>query len=293
MFKLNQYSFSNFKIAFILAILSYFFVYGFEITHFTLSIDEEPLDNFFQTLSAGRWGHALLRHYVLPEPYVPFFTTAFSLLVLSISAAFCATYLSLNKLQSAAFVIMLAAMPQFAYQLEFSNQADTVSLAFLCSVLSLFMLESFNLARYAIFIILTILCLSVYQSIFLFAATLLCVKLTIDSLQEKINFKDVFKRIIIFGALVLISLVINSFLSKWIASFYNVQISSYLSSMIGWGKRDIYSIFKSVLFFIRDCLAFKYAYGMNSFPFALLWLLGIILLAVKRKKTPCWCHLWR
>lgn len=272
-----------FRIAFIAALLSYLFVYGFEVTHFTLSIDEEPLDNFLQTLSAGRWGHALLRHYILPEPYAPFFTTIFSLIVLSLSAAASAIYLKLNKIESATFVIMLASLPQFAYQLEFSNQADTVSLSFLFSVLALLTLEKFSIQRAFIFIALTIASLAVYQSVFLYAATLLCIKLTLDAIKNETTYADVFKRIGFFCLLIIFSLFINAFLSKWIAAFFHVSISNYLSSMIGWGKKDAYDVIKGVLFFIRDYLRFKAAYGINAFPFTLAFLAVIIFNCIKRK----------
>ncbi|RYZ11630.1 MAG: hypothetical protein EOO24_05810 [Comamonadaceae bacterium] len=88
-------------ICFLIALASYAFVHGFELTHFTLSIDEEPLDNFGQTLSAGRWGHALLKRHLLPEPYLPFLTMALSLILLSMAAALSAVHLRLDTLRSA------------------------------------------------------------------------------------------------------------------------------------------------------------------------------------------------
>ena len=51
---------ADYKGCFIAALISYCFVYGFELTHFTLSIDEEFRNNFLQTLMLGRWGHAFL-----------------------------------------------------------------------------------------------------------------------------------------------------------------------------------------------------------------------------------------
>jgi hypothetical protein len=48
------------------------------------------LDNFYQTIALGRWGHSFLRYYILPEPYVPFFTTIVSLFFLSAAAAMAA-----------------------------------------------------------------------------------------------------------------------------------------------------------------------------------------------------------
>lgn len=283
-FNITTKNLDTFKSAFIAALLAYIFVYGFELTHFTLSIDEEPLDNFLQTLSAGRWGHALLRHYVLPEPYAPFFTTALSIIILSLSAATSSIYIGLNKLQSISFVIMLAALPQLAYQLEFSNQADTVSLSFLLSVVALFMIEKMSVIRASAFIMLTVVSLSVYQSIFLYAATLTCIRITIDAIKGQIIFRQALKKIFVFSLLITLSLIINSFLAKWTALYFDVTISNYLTSMIGWGKRDVYEVLKSVLIFMRDYLTFKSAYGINAFPFVLLSIITIIILSIKRKR---------
>ncbi|HEI3734961.1 TPA: glucosyltransferase domain-containing protein, partial [Escherichia coli] len=132
----------EYKSCFIAAFLCYCVVYGFELTHFTLSIDEEFGDNFFQTIMLGRWGHGLLKHYILPEPYVPFFTTIISIAFLSIAAGLSAMYLKLGRTHSLAFVIMLASLPQLAYQLEFANQSDTIGVALIFSAASLIAMDA-------------------------------------------------------------------------------------------------------------------------------------------------------
>ncbi|ERK07411.1 Glucosyl transferase II [Pantoea sp. AS-PWVM4] len=272
-------------LAFFSAFTSYLVVYGFELTHFTLSIDEEPFDNFFQTLSAGRWGHALLRHYILPEPYLPFFTLLLSLIFLSCSAALASIYLKLNKIHAVAFTVMLAALPQMAYQFEFSNQSDTISLSILLSTASLFMLEKVSAWRLLIFVILTIVSLSVYQSVFLYSASLLCISLTLKSINEKLTYTDAAKKIVLFGVMAGIALIINSILSKMVAGHYGVQISGYLSAMIGWGKHGTYDVIKSVAHFIRDYIRFRAAYGMNSFAFCLIWIVTICVAVVRKKSN--------
>ncbi|MGE1562125.1 glucosyltransferase domain-containing protein [Pantoea septica] len=271
--------------AFLAAILSYGFVYGFEITHFTLSIDEEPMDNFAQTLSAGRWGHALLRHYILPEPYLPFFTLCLSLIFLSLSAALSSLYLKLDRMQSITFCVMLAALPQLAYQLQFSNQADTVAISMLCSVASLFMLNGVNFKKAATFILLTVASLSIYQSIFFYAASLICVGITIDSVKGEISFKEAIKKIFIFSLLAVTSLIIDSFLSKLVAGHFGVQISGYLSAMIGWGKRDAISVATDLYSFVKDYAKGNAAYGLNSFSFSLAWLAILIACSVAKGKN--------
>lgn len=270
----------------IVALISYLFVYGFELTHFTLSIDEESFDNFGQTLSAGRWGHALLRHYLLPEPYVPFYTTAISIVILSASAALSALYLKLDRIHAFAFVIMLAALPQFAYQLQFDNQSDTVAIALLSSVSSLFMLNSHSLKSALLFVLLTVISLSIYQSIFLYAVSLFCVWFTLESVRNKFNLASAIRTVIIYCILVVVSLIINAFLTKQVASFYHVEISGYLSAMIGWGNKSPSQITHALLRFMASFFRFKSYYGLGVFTFSAVWIIGIVIFAYTNKAKP-------
>lgn len=268
---------ADYKGCFIAALLSYCFVYGFELTHFTLSIDEEFRDNFLQTLMLGRWGHAFLRHYILPEPFVPFFTTALSILFLAASAFISSIYLKLNKIQSIAFVVMLAALPQFAYQMEFENQSETVALSLMLSSLSLIFLCSGTVARWVVFVLLTVISLSIYQSVFLYAASLLCVKLTLDAVRDRISFRDIFKSILTYSIFTLIALAINSALSHWFASMFNAPLSNYLEGMIGWGRKEIPDVILIILSLVKQHLDFTNFAGLNSFPFTILWILITII----------------
>lgn len=111
-------------------------IYGYELTHFTLSIDEEFFDNFYQTVSLGRWGHAFLRWYILPEPFAPFFTTLVSLLFFSLSTTLVTYIYNLSTKDSCIMAALCMSVPQFAYQLDFANQSDTVSIGMLLSVIS-------------------------------------------------------------------------------------------------------------------------------------------------------------
>lgn len=276
---------NNYKNLFLVALFSYVLVYGFELTHFTLSIDEEFPDNFAQTIMLGRWGHALIRHYLLPEPFVPFITTALCLIFLSFAAVLSALYLKLSKYQSAAYIVMLAALPQLAYQIQFSNQSDTVALSILFSTLSLFTLDVSRLKSYVLFIILTIASLSVYQSVFLFAASLLCVKFTILAIRKEIRLPELVKTLAVYIALTLIALVINTLLSKLCAYYYHIPTSSYLTAMIGWGKLSPVDIILTVCHYIYNCFTLNAPFGMNALPFTLVWMLIISIIAFKKGRN--------
>ncbi|PYG50411.1 glucosyltransferase GtrII-like protein [Pantoea sp. AG1095] len=254
---------------FIAAFLSYTLIFGFELTHFTLSIDEESFDNFSQTISLGRWGHALLRHYILPEPFVPFFTLSLALIILSISSTLATNYLSLSFEKSVAFVIVLAALPQMAYQFEFSNQADTVALSTLASVLSLQFLKKINIIKSLIFIILTVFSLSIYQSMFLYAASLLCIWLSLSAINKEIDFKKSLQVTTTYSILTLISLIINASLANFFSRYYNIPISDYLSERIGWKIASTEQILRNLSSFIWDYFSFNADYGMNLFSLSI------------------------
>ena len=71
--------------SFLSALIIYIFVFGFELTHFSLSIDEEFNNNILHTVAIGRWGHALLKASIYPEPFIPFFTEILTFILLAAS----------------------------------------------------------------------------------------------------------------------------------------------------------------------------------------------------------------
>lgn len=278
---------TEYKYCFLAALCSYCVVYGFELTHFTLSIDEEFKDNFLQTLMLGRWGHALLREYILPEPYVPFFTTMLSIVFLSLAALFSAIFLKLERMQSIAFVVMLAALPQLAYQMEFSNQSDTVAISLVLSSASLIAMMTGGIKGWSAFVILTVMSLSIYQSIFLYAASLLCVRMTIESVKGEASIGKILKTISLYSLATLLALMINSAISNGLAQAFNAPSSSYLDGMIGWGHKETIDVITTLYLFVKQYTTFTNYTGLNSFPFAIVWVAIIIASSIIfRLKLP-------
>ncbi|ENH3197276.1 glucosyltransferase domain-containing protein [Enterobacter roggenkampii] len=267
---------SKYISCFFAALCSYIIVYGFELTHFTLSIDEEFKDNFLQTLMLGRWGHALLREYVLPEPYVPFFTMMLSIFFLSLAALLSAIFLKLERVQSIAFVVMLAALPQLAYQMEFSNQSDTVAISLMISSASLIAMRAGRFKGWFTFVILTVISLSIYQSIFLYAASLLCVRMTLDSVRGETTIASILKTVFFYSLATLLALMINSAISTGMASAFHAPSSNYLDGMIGWGHKETFDVITTLYLFVKQYITFTNYTGLNSFPFTVAWVAIII-----------------
>ncbi|QCR35423.1 glucosyltransferase domain-containing protein [Nissabacter sp. SGAir0207] len=262
---------------FFAAILSYILVYGFELTHFTLSIDEENTDNVMATLTTGRWGHALLREFIFPEPYAPFFTLALALILMSFASVVICRYLRLDTLHAIFFSVLIAALPQLAYQFEFQNQAETVALAILSCAASMHFAGKGGIKNAAAFVALTIVTLSVYQSLFLIGASLICIRMAFDFYRNEITPKACFKQIALYIVLVGVSLVFNSLITKFLIALYHTSASSYLSAMIGWGKHDTHTIVHEVLYLIANYFSAPAPYGLRMFSVTLLAFVIIIL----------------
>lgn len=270
--------------AFIASLISYCFVYGFELTHFTLSVDEESVNNFRQTLSLGRWGHALLHAYFLPEPYVPFFSMTISIIILSISSSVICLYLKLDRITSICFGILIAALPQLAYQLQFNNQADTVSLALLLSSLSVLALNDINRWKSIVFITLTVSSLSIYQSVFFYAISIYLLNSVLDSTRSDFSIRGFLKKSFLVATLICASVVINALLAKFMASMYGITITGYLSSMIGWKSQGFITVLGNLKYFTSQFFSFNASYGLNLFSLLPVFFIIFSIALVVQKK---------
>lgn len=260
---------SNVFYAFISALVCSFFVYGFELTHFTLSIDEEFLDNFYQTIALGRWGHSFLRYYILPEPYVPFFTTIISLFFLSASAAVSTKIADLDKKYSIIFSVVYVAIPQFAYQLEFSNQSDTVAIAIFLATISVFVFIKNNASLISLSsllsLILYVFAISVYQSLSMLPVSLVLMFLFFKTGKLEISPKDSLIFLSKFALISIFSFFIYIIIAKSLQNHFGVNSGSYLSNMIGWGKMDSIYLVRRIIKSIYDFFSGDSYYGLLFF----------------------------
>lgn len=272
---------SNTFYVFISALICSVLVYGFELTHFTLSIDEEFLDNFYQTIALGRWGHSFLRYYILPEPYVPFFTTIVSLFFLSAAAAMAAKISGLDRQYSILFSVLYIAIPQFAYQLEFSNQSDTVAIAIFLATTSVFVFIKSNQKlislKSAISIVLYVLATSVYQSISILPISLILMFLFFKTGRVEMSPKESINCLFKFLAISIISVFIYLIMVKVTQNHFGVNSGTYLSNMVGWGKGDFLFLIKHIVKSILGYLSGNSYYGLL---FVLLTPISFIVCAV-------------
>ncbi len=272
---------------FITAVIALVIVYGYELTHFTMSVDEEFYDNYEQTVALGRWGHALIRKFILPEPYAPFFTTLLSIFFLALSVVVASKTLRLQTKESVVLALFFVAMPQFAYQMQFSNQSDTVSLGILCSCLATFFFICKPLKK-SIFnhtcaFFLLVLSFSIYQSIVIIPLALIIASFLISF--ERIEVSHILKRISLLLFLIILSFIAYELISKLFPKSSDAGFNSYYSSQIRWISQGIYKCLDDVYISVKSFFDGKSPYALNYYMLALLSLPCILFSKVFRQKS--------
>ncbi|MHC5606991.1 glucosyltransferase domain-containing protein [Escherichia coli] len=276
-------------IIFLSALISSLIVYGYELTNFTMSVDEEFSDNFNNTISLGRWGHAFLKLFILPEPYIPFFTALLSLVALSLSAFLTARLLKLDTFNSSILAVLYISFPQFAYQLEFSNQSDTVSLAIVASILVVHCFvqgkQSILSFRTLIAVFLYTLSISVYQSFAILPIVIYIAYITSENIRDKHTVAENLINLIKFGVVAVISTVIYYFLNIYIQSQLGLS-STYLQKMVGWNFSDINSSISQAIGYVVGYFNGGSYFGFKVYSITLIaYVVVVVRLLIKRQVT--------
>ncbi|EKT4523096.1 glucosyltransferase domain-containing protein [Pseudomonas putida] len=194
--------------------------YGYNIFNFALSIDGENVDNFHQTISLGRWGHAFIRYYFLPEPFVPYFTNLVSVIFLCLAAVLSAKAIGLENLGLYAFSALFISFPALSYQFEFINQSDTVSIGYFFAVLGAFSFlqreGQTSLTRILLIVfscLLFIFVTAIYQALIMVPILIVLGRFLLDSYSRVNGFRFYAKNLALFVFIVLFSVFIYSALT--------------------------------------------------------------------------------
>lgn len=274
---------------FLFALLASVVVYGFELTHFTLSIDEEFMDNFYQTVALGRWGHSFLREYILPEPFAPFFTTILSLAFLSLSASLTARISRLDTFWSCVLSVLYISLPQFAYQLEFANQSDTVAIGTFISTMSVyaFMNGGFKLSsRWGIAsLLLYSAAMSIYQSFTILPVTLILICIAYDIHKKRISYKYSLLVVCKFAIVSILATALYILATAIVQKALGIHGGSYLSDMIKWGKSDFFIVAGNVLSSIIDYFKFSTFYGLGIYALSAYAVVAVAVISIIKKQN--------
>ncbi|WP_416187111.1 glucosyltransferase domain-containing protein [Hafnia paralvei] len=278
----------NIYILFMASLISCLVVYGFELTHFTMSIDEEYMNNYGQTIGLGRWGHAFIREYVLPEPFAPYFTTLLTLVFFSTSATVISLTIDATFTTKLLFSVLYVAIPQFAYQIEFANQSDTVALGVLASSASVYLFKRNNYKLntiYSILIVaLNVFAMSVYQSLSTLSISVFLVTILFDLYNKTISQKKAFLIFLKFLSLCLLSVITYQVITKIIQHTTGYVSGSYLSQNLHWFKEPVIVTASNVILAISSYFRGMSYYGLNIYALTGISIFIVIIDALIKKR---------
>jgi hypothetical protein len=241
--------------------------FGFELTHFTLSIDEEygilGGNQAKAWISQGRFGVAIIKKILHTSGVVPFWSTFLCVAFLFLAVTyFCSIIDSfLNKMNVSknmrVFLLFIfgasfISFPTNAAYVSFSTYNFEVSVGILLTALSVKFFLNYILNKYRIIdLILCVLFLtysvSIYQSfICLFLCSISFVSILSILNKNKIYFgiKNNFKILIRLFLVVVVSVV----LYKIIDVLFSIKYPSmgYVEGFIRWGRRDFMENYLSI-----------------------------------------------
>lgn len=276
-----------FKLLFF-SIFTAFVSYGFTLSNFSLSVDNEtPVGSDF-SLRLGRWGTNLIRYHIF-EGHLPYFTLLLSLMLLALTAVELSKLLKFEGVSSYVFCTLFLSFPQLAYQLVFTMQADVIALGFLLSVYTIILFQKsienlFSIKSILLFIAAALVFMFVmasYQGLILIPIIIYLILFFQNTYSEKFEIKKEFIKLFYFGMFLGLSVLLyiisvklfcppmeNGYFGSYTSGESDNQFlngcSIWFKNLIGgfyYGERlfilaTILSIFLFVRFFMEKKLVF-------------------------------------
>lgn len=256
---------------FLLSMVCYIIIYFYELSHFTLSIDEEPSDNYYHTIANGRWGDAILKHFILPDPYIPFFTQFLALLILSATSAMICLRFRFNAKKSIIFSVACCALPQVAYQLQYTQQVDTYATGCLLAVISTSVLF-FN-GRKLISIIVSILSLAfamgIYQSLIMIPITIFIYK----CITDEVNLVRFVKKSFSYAVIIVSGSALYILITRLFINHYGNNQMGYFSERVRWLHEPFLKVVHITFREVSVYFTGKSVYGLEIFSLASVFIL--------------------
>jgi hypothetical protein len=246
--------------------------FGFALSNYTLSVDNEiPIISNF-ALDTGRWGQNLIRYHIF-KGHLPYFTLLLSLLSFSLAAVRLTKLFNFKGISAYIFCGLFITFPQLAYEVVFNMMADIAGLGILFSVFSIeLFIKGFdsNLVAKKIFffslgVLLTAFTLSTYQAFILVIPTICIVLFFKSTFEALFNLKHEIKRLMFHSVLVILSSAVYYLSVKIICP--PIEDSGYLSSFLSGEGNNPFLDFFSIWF---KNLTGSFFYGERSFIITLI-----------------------
>lgn len=252
--------------------------YGFALSNYTLSVDNEiPILSDF-ALDMGRWGQNLIRYHLF-NGHLQYFTLILGLFFFSVSAVRLSKLFKFKNIYAYFFCGLFITIPQISYQVVFYMMSDIAGLGVLLSVISveIFIKNIENSSKIKLFFYLLLASLiimfatSMYQILILFPVTIYVIHFFQKLHNEDFNQKKEIKNLFVFAGLILFSIVLYSISVKIICP--PIKDSGYLLSFTSGNSNNMISMFFDI--WINN-LKGSFYYGEKLF--IIVPLISVILL---------------
>lgn len=252
--------------------------YGFALSNYTLSVDNEiPILSDF-ALDMGRWGQNLIRYHLF-NGHLQYFTLILGLFFFSVSAVRLSKLFKFENIYAYFFCGLFITIPQISYQVVFYMMSDIAGLGVLLSVISveIFIKNIENSSKIKLFFYLLLSSLiimfatSMYQILILFPVTIYVIHFFQKLHNEDFNQKKEIKNLFVFAGLILFSIVLYSISVKIICP--PIKDSGYLLSFTSGNSNNMISMFFDI--WINN-LKGNFYYGEKLF--IIVPLISVILL---------------
>lgn len=202
---------------FIFSLLSAILCYGFTLTNFSLSIDNEQVFHKNHSMEMGRWGTNLIRSRIF-DGIIPYYTLFLSLVFLALTAVLLSRIFNFKNIYSYLFCALFLSFPQMAYQMVFTMQADAVAIGFFSSSVSIIFLNwGLNnlmlqpIKSYLAFLlssVLIVFIIAIYQALIFLPIIIFAISLFLNTFKEDYSLKNDFKNIVIFIVTIFVAVVL-------------------------------------------------------------------------------------
>ncbi len=260
--------------------------YGYALTNFTVSIDNEmPVLSSFG-MDFGRWGQNLILFHILGG-HIPYYTLLLSLFIFALAAIRFTIIFRFKGISAYLFCGLFLTFPQLSYQLVFSIMAVIAALGVLLSIfcVEIFLLAIqkkkmlYKLALFAASATLLMFILSVYQAFIFLPITIYVILFFQNTYRNDFILKVALKHLLLFGLVNVFGVVLYLLSVKLFCP--PLQDSGYLSSFLGGDSSNHFLNFLSI--WMKNLIGGFY-YGERTFIIATVLSLVLLTRFIIHKK---------
>jgi hypothetical protein len=240
--------------------------YGYEITNWSLTIDEEfsihanRIQMFKGWIGDGRWGIALIK-LVFPTYHVlPHFNGVLAIMILSLSTIVLAHFfytLCNSQMASNVAALVFFTFPIHSFYLMFDTFSFEISIGLLFTIISAIQIYQYDIEKDRRKLILGIglltYALGIYQSNFQLFLGMLAIILVFETIKsDEITYKDQFKKLLVFALSLIVSGIIYFAINVTFQDCFGK--SEYVEGYFRWAYMDWKTCVKQALFNVQNVI---------------------------------------